>query len=142
MEHDPIRVLVVDDDERLCSAWARLVSWHPDLLLVGVIHCADRLVAEVLERQPDVVLLDLMMPGENPLEAMRQAIAQRPATRVLIYSGYNDEETERHVAQAGARGLVDKLAEPADIIRAIRKIAGGQTFFRYPVPRSIASAGR
>ncbi len=131
MESRQIKVMVVDDDERLCAAWSRLLAAQDDLALVGAFESADEMVAAVAHADPDVVLLDLTMPGADPLASIARVIAARPDTKVLIYSGHNDAQTEQRVARAGARGLVDKLESPQEIIAAIRRVAAGELCFRH-----------
>lgn len=141
MEHEPIRIMVVDDDERLTSAWERLLAKYPDLTLVCTLHRAESLASAISSHNPNVVLLDLVIPGDDTLGSMSRALSERPQTRVLIYSGHNDENTECEVARAGARGLVDKLEEPSEILKALRKIASGQVWFKSLRAQSI-SLGR
>lgn len=132
-----IKVMVVDDEARLCTAWARILRAHADLSLVSTLHSADELESHVEQHQPDVVLLDLSMPGTPPIDAMRRSIERFPGTRFLIYSGHHDRDTAQRVADAGAQGLVDKLESPDVIIAGMRTIAGGGRVFGFQIkPKS------
>jgi DNA-binding NarL/FixJ family response regulator len=128
-----IKVMVVDDEARLCTAWGRILRAHADLALVSTLHSADELESHVAQHQPDVVLLDLSMPGTPPIDAMRRAIERFPATRFLIYSGHHDRDTAQRVADAGAYGLVDKLESPDVIIAGMRTIASGGRVFGFQI---------
>ncbi|HLO39388.1 MAG TPA: response regulator transcription factor [Phycisphaerales bacterium] len=128
-----IKVIVVDDEPRLCTAWSRILRSQPDFSLVASLHAADELESHVQQHQPDVILLDLSMPGLPPLDALRMCISRFPSTRFLIYSGHHDRDTAQRVADAGAHGLVDKLEAPDAIITAMRNIAAGGKAFAFSI---------
>jgi DNA-binding NarL/FixJ family response regulator len=128
-----IKVMVIDDETRLCTAWGRILRAQADLALVSTLHSADELESHVEQYQPDVILLDLSMPGTPPLDAMRRSIDRFPSTRFLIYSGHHDRDTAQRVADAGAHGLVDKLEAPDAILAAMRTIASGGRAFGFQV---------
>jgi two-component system response regulator DesR len=124
----PIRVLFVDDEPRLRTCWGRLIGAQPDMSLVGCLSSADELLTRV-PRDDSIVLLDLSMPGRDPLDAAAELRDARPECRVIVYSGHNDPDTLREVLSAGAWGLVDKLTPPLEILDAIRRVAVGRTVF-------------
>lgn len=93
---------------------------------VGVLDSADALIERVLEARPDVVLLDLTMPGKDPLMAIRELAVAAPWCRVLAFSGYDDDERMMNIAAAGAWGLVSKDADPTRVTKAIRRVAAGE----------------
>ncbi len=128
-----LKVMVVDDEPKLCASWSRILSAQPDMQLSGTLDRADTLESAVETLRPDVLLMDLSMPGVPPLEAMSRAFRLHPSLRVLIYSGYHDRQTAELVAGAGAHGLVDKLDSPDDILSAMRRVAAGERAFRFPV---------
>lgn len=129
MQTDRLRVLVVDDEARLRAAWERLLRLQPDMELVGSLDRADELVAFIEGRETDVVLLDLSMPGQDPLTAIATAARVRPETKVVLFTGHNDPETARRAEVAGAWGMVDKLVEPLEIVDALRRVGGGERLF-------------
>jgi len=111
----------VDDSPDIGKMLALLLRDQSDLEDAGVLYRAEGLVDEVIERRADVVVLDLTMPGPDPVLAIR-ALAQRvPSCRVIAFSGYDDPDTKDEVRCAGAWGLVSKKGQPEDIIRAIRE---------------------
>jgi len=124
--HPRTRVLCVDDSPDLVEMLARLVGGAPDMVSVGKLGSAERMAEEVVLRRADVVVLDLTMPGPAPLAAIGLLAELAPHCRVIAYSGYDDFETREAARVAGACELVSKHGEPADIIRAIRRVASRQ----------------
>jgi len=120
----PIRVLCVDDSLDVTSMLARLMSFEPDVMCVGELSSADRLMAEVGALRPDVVLIDLTMPGRDPLGAIRELKLSGSGCRVLVFSGHDDETTKASAMAAGACGVVSKDQPYENIIGAIRAACG------------------
>lgn len=124
----PIRVLLVDDQALLRSAFRILVDSEPDMTVVG--EAADGAAAlEVLrEREVDVVLMDIRMPGMDGLAATR-AISADPAlaeARVMILTTFEADEYVVRALRAGASGFLGKGAEPEELLSAIRIVAQGE----------------
>jgi DNA-binding NarL/FixJ family response regulator len=118
---EPLRVLLVDDSADLANMLARWMRSQPGLEVVGVLGSAAGLAEEVVSREADVVMLDLVMPGPPPLEAIRGILARAPRCRVLVFSGYDDAETRGQALAAGAHDLVSKNLSPREIVEAIRR---------------------
>lgn len=122
-----IRVLCVDDSRDIATVLRQCIDREPDMECVGTPNSADDLVNQVNERRPDVMLLDVTMPGKNPLAVLRQLGAAeahgRRGVRVIVFSGHNDQEIMDRAAQAGACGFLSKDAEVPLILRAIRETA-------------------
>jgi two-component system, NarL family, invasion response regulator UvrY len=118
-----ISVLCVDDNADLMLVLTMLIASEDDMKSVGSLGSADDLVAAVEKLKPDVVMLDLTMPGRPPLDALRELSATAPETRVIAFSGHDDRQTVGQAIDAGACGLVSKHSNPADIISAIRRAA-------------------
>lgn len=123
MGTDHIRLLIVDDNQRLTSAWERLVGMQADMVLVGVLDGADGLVSAVRGCGADVVLMDLTMDGCDPLEAVAQVTNEFPSVRTLIYSAQSRAEWNERVRRAGAVDFLDKTDDPTMILDAIRRAA-------------------
>lgn len=121
-----IKLLCVDDNAKLRSAWTRLLAREPDLELVGVLPNAEELVRIACDKGVDVVLLDLTMDGKEPLAAVAELARDCPWVKVVIYSGSSTPELIDRAVAAGAWGYVDKLAEPATVIDTIRRVFGGE----------------
>lgn len=122
----PVRVLLVDDSNDLANMLARWIRSQPGLSVVGVLNCATGLADEIVTREADVVMLDLVMPGPAPLDAIWEIRAKAPHCRVLAFSGYDDTETRATALAAGAHDLVSKSTQPQDIVSAIRRAAAAR----------------
>jgi DNA-binding NarL/FixJ family response regulator len=119
-------VVVVDDSADLTALYRGIFDFEPDFECVGTLEDADTLVDLVQERRPDLVLLDLSMPGRSPIEAAQEIAERFPSTRVVFLSGYDDPETVRAVLDAGAWGLVSKHGTPPDVLAALRRVQLGE----------------
>jgi DNA-binding NarL/FixJ family response regulator len=122
----PIRVLVVDDQRVVGEALALAMAVESDLECVGVVTGVEDALALVVEAQPDVVLMDLTMPGVNGIEGTRRVKQARPATAVLVLTGNATPDSLASAAEAGAAGFLQKDASYADILAAVRAPATGQ----------------
>ena len=121
-----IRVLCVDDSVDISELIGRVIRDQPDMELVGALASADNLTEECARVRPQVVLLDLHMPGTPPLEALKELSAAAPAVRVIVFSGLDDGETVDRAVRAGAWGLVPKVAATDAVLDAIRRVAAGE----------------
>jgi two-component system invasion response regulator UvrY len=134
-----IRVMIVDDSRDITSILVQCVDGEVDMMSVGTLRSADELVKQVDERRPDVVLLDMTMPGKDPLAALReltQSSASEQAVRVILFSGSDEHEVHDAATQAGACGFLSKQAEVPVILNAIRAAArwrrGADPFIVWP----------
>ena len=125
----PIRLLLVDDHALFTEGLCELLSFHDDLDVVGTSNSGARALAEVARLGPDVVLMDLQMPGLDGIAATRRITAHHPGTAVLVLTMYDDDASVFAVLRAGARGYVLKGAHQADLIAAIRAVARGEAVF-------------
>lgn len=124
-----ITVLLVDDQVRLLLAWEKLLAAQPDMKLAGTLQTADDLLNVVQKSPPNVVVLDLSMPGLNPLKAIRELADRYPDVRTIVLSAHADHDTVQSAFGAGAWGYVDKLAPPAQVLEIIRRVAAGEVVF-------------
>lgn len=129
MESSRIKVLCIDDSADVARLYARLVDSEPGMQCVGVLDCADHLTTEARRLGPDVVVLDLTMPGRDPLEALRELSAAIPDVRVIVFSGHSDRQTIDSAVMAGAWGFVAKHSDPMDVLACIRRVASGESSF-------------
>ncbi len=126
-----IHVLLVDDHAILREGLRALLSYYDDIEVVGEAQDGAESLVRVRELQPDVVLMDIAMPGMNGLEATRLIREQHPQTRVLILTQHEDPQYVLPLLEAGASGFVTKRALGNDLITALRVVARGETFL-YP----------
>jgi len=121
-----IRVLIADDHVLFREGMRRLLDATPDLEVVGEAANGDETVRLVEDLTPDVVLLDVVMPGLSGIEAARVIKATSPRTRVIILTVYTDDEFLFEAIKAGAMGFLLKDATADDLVRAVRVVHQGE----------------
>jgi DNA-binding NarL/FixJ family response regulator len=123
-----VRVLVADDHPVFRTGLATILGDLEGIEVVGQAADGDEAVAQAAALAPDVVVMDLHMPGRNGIEATRAVLAERPETAVLVLTMLEDDASVVAALRAGARGYVVKGADRDDIARALHAVAGGQAF--------------
>ncbi|CAN5477886.1 response regulator transcription factor [soil metagenome] len=126
---DDISVLIADDNERFRDGLRALVSVAPDLSLAGMATSGDDAVDLAARLQPDVILMDIRMPGQNGIEATRRILQTSPHIGVLMLTMLEEDDSVFAAMRAGARGYLLKGALKAEILRAIRGVASGEAIF-------------
>jgi two-component system, NarL family, invasion response regulator UvrY len=128
VERKPIRVLLVDDHAVVREGYRRLLERDDSLTIVGeaataadALHCDDVL-------RPDVVVLDIALPGISGIEILRRIIARRPDACVLMFSMYQDGIYASRAINAGARGYLSKASAPDLLVEAVRCVAERRTY--------------
>ncbi|MET8050230.1 MULTISPECIES: response regulator transcription factor [unclassified Streptosporangium] len=132
-----IRILLADDESLLRMAFTMVLEIQPDMSVVG--EAADGAQAERLARQlhPDVVLMDIRMPGTDGIEATRRIVRDCPQTRVLILTTFDLDEYAFAGLKAGASGFLLKNSRPDDLLAAIRSIADGDAVVSPRITRRL-----
>jgi DNA-binding NarL/FixJ family response regulator len=120
-----IRVLVADDHAVVRQGLRTFLGLQDDMEVVGEAADGAEAVEAVERLRPDVVLMDMVMPGVDGLEAIRRVLAARPETRVVVLTSYADEEKVVPAVRAGAAGYLLKDVQPSDLAAAIRTVAAG-----------------
>ena len=128
MKRGKIRVLLADDHAVLRAGLRALLSREPDMEVVGEAASGSEALKKVEELQPDVVLMDISMPGMEGLEATAQIKQRAPGTKVLILTMHEDRRYLLPALKAGAAGYVVKRAADAELIGAIRAVQRGEAF--------------
>jgi two-component system, NarL family, response regulator NreC len=123
-----IRVLVVDDHAVVRSGLRRVLDAEPDIETVGEAANAERAVFEVIELRPDVVLMDVVMPGKSGIEAIPAVLQSVPSAKVLVLSMQDDPQYLREAFDAGAAGYVLKEAADTEVVDAVRAVAAGERY--------------
>jgi DNA-binding NarL/FixJ family response regulator len=126
---EPIRVLLVDDHAHFRAGLRALLATTTEVEVCGEAASGEEAVVAVGTQHPDVVLLDLTMPGIGGIAATERIVQASPHARVLVLSMADDDESVFAALRAGARGYVLKGARRAEIIRAIRVVADGEAIF-------------
>lgn len=134
----PVSVLLVDDHAVVREGYRRLLEQDAGIRVIG--EAADgneayRLFRELL---PDVVVLDIALPGISGLETMRRMLAVSPQARVLFFSMYEDAIYPKKALADGARGYVTKASAPDVLVTAVHAIAGGRTYLSEDASRQLA----
>lgn len=125
---DAIRILLVDDHAMFRAGIRALVEAGERMKVVGEAASGDEAVDRVRELKPDVVVMDLAMPGSNGLEATRRITALGLDTSILVLTVHAEEEYLVPVVEAGANGYLTKTSADTDLLEAIRVVARGQVF--------------
>lgn len=121
-----IRVLLADDHPMFRYGLRAVLASDPDTLLVGEAGTGDEAVTAARQLQPDVVLMDMAMPGLNGVEATRQILASHPQVNVVVVTMFDDTTSVLAALRAGARGYLVKGADREEILRAVHAAAAGQ----------------
>ena len=122
----PTRVLVVDDHAVVRGGLRLFLLAFDDLELVGEANSGERALAQCAEVQPDVVLMDLMMPGMGGVEAIRLIRQRHPSVQVIALTSFPEDELVQAALRAGAIGYLLKTISAGDLAQAIRAAAAGQ----------------
>ncbi len=126
---DLIRVLIADDHPHFRDGLRALLVSASDLEVVGEAEDGEEAISLAAELQPDVILMDLNMPGESGIEATRRILRTSPHISILVISMFEDDDSVFAALQAGARGYLLKGALKAEILRSIRAVASGEAIF-------------
>ncbi len=136
---NPIKILCVDDHDFIAGGLAARMASEPDLNYVGRLESAAHLSDAIQRLRPDVVLLDLEMPGPPPLEAMTDALRNHPNVAVIVLSGHVRDASIRGALDGGASGYFSKSDATKLIFDGIRRVAEGGTAFGSDVAERLES---
>jgi DNA-binding NarL/FixJ family response regulator len=135
-----IRVLIVDDHAVVRTGLRRVLEAETDIETVGEAADAERAVFEAIECKPDVVLLDVMMPGTSGIESMPALLQAVPDAKVLVLSMQDDPRYVREAFAAGASGYVLKEAADTEVVAAIRAVGGGERYVNPSLGAKLVAA--
>jgi DNA-binding NarL/FixJ family response regulator len=138
---DPIGVLLVDDHLVVRQGLRAFLEVQDDIVVVGEAGDGDAALALIVELQPDVVLLDLQMPGMSGVEVLQAMRARGAAARVLVVTSFTQPEAVLPAMRAGAAGYVYKDVEPASLAQGIRSVHAGQTLLADDVAAVLVAGG-
>ncbi len=126
---DLLRVLIADDHPFFRDGMRMFLETTTDIVVAGEAATGEEAVTQARTLQPDVILMDIKMPGLSGIEATRQVLETNPRLRVLVVTMFEDDATIFTAMRAGARGYVLKDAEKDDVLRAIRAVGHGEAIF-------------
>ncbi len=129
MSGEALTVLIADDHPLFRKGLRALLGGQPALRLVGEAASGTEAVRLATELRPDVILMDLQMPGGDGLTAIRQIVAARPGSRILVVTMFEDDDSVFAAMRAGARGYVLKDMDDDEIARAILAVGHGEAIF-------------
>ena len=135
-----IRVLIVDDHAVVRAGLRMLIDAEEDMETVGEAGNVRDAVFEARSSKPDLILMDLVMPGESGLEGVPKLLHEHAAVKVLILSMQDDPRYVREAFSAGASGYVLKEAADAEVVQAIREVAGGGRYVHPELGARLVSA--
>ena len=133
----PIKVLIADDHSVVRMGLAALIKFHRGLTLVGEAQDGAEAAKKAAETKPDVVIMDLMMPGTDGIEGTRRVLEASPESKVLILTTFGTSRELTKAVDAGAIGAIMKGADNDELIAAIRDAATGKGTFSEEIRQSI-----
>jgi len=131
-------VLLVDDHSVVRMGFRLLLEGSSDIRVVAEAESGEDAVRRFDESRPDVVVMDISMPGIGGLEAIRRILAREPAARILVLSAHEDAMHARRVLKAGAVGYLTKRSAAEALIQAIRQVNQGKTFLEPEIAQELA----
>jgi two-component system invasion response regulator UvrY len=123
-----IRVLLTDDHEVVRAGYARLLESTPDIDVIADACSGEEACSEYFNRQPDVLVMDLNMPGIGGLEASRRILARDPKACILVFSVHENETMLERALDVGIKGYISKRSASQVMIQAVRQVAAGDVY--------------
>ena len=137
MSSDPIRVLIVDDHAPFRAGLRALLTSVPEMDVAGEAENGNDAILAATRLQPDVILMDIQMPGMNGIEATRLIHQSSPHIGVIVLTMFEDDDSVFAAMRAGARGYLLKGADQAEILRAIHSVRNGEALFGPGIARRL-----
>ena len=129
MTINTIRIIIADDHTLLRDGLRALFASVPDIEVIGEAESGADVISKAEQLQPDVILMDIQMPGINGIQATRQIVSKQPEIGVIVVTMYKDDDSVFAAMRAGARGYILKGADQQEMLRAIRAVASGEALF-------------
>ncbi len=134
---EPIRVLIADDHPFYREGVRTMLSVASEIDIVGEAARGDEAIAQAVALQPDVILMDLKMPGINGIEATRRILHSSPHIGVLVLTMFDADESVFAAMRAGARGYLLKDVDQEEVVRAIKAVSRGEAIFSPAIARRL-----
>ena len=126
---DPIRLLIADDHAFYREGVRTMLLGLPEMEVIGEASGGDEIIASAEALQPDVILMDIKMPGMNGIEATRRILHASPHIQVLVVTMFEDDDSVFAAMRAGARGYLLKDADQDELVRAVKAVSRGEAIF-------------
>jgi two-component system invasion response regulator UvrY len=138
MANGMINVMLVDDHAVVRMGFRLLLEGSSDIKVVGEAESGEEACRRFPELKPDVVVMDISMPGIGGLEAIDRILAREPSARILVLSAHEDAMHARRVLKAGAAGYLTKRSAAEALMQAIRQVQQGKTFLEPEIAQQLA----
>lgn len=135
-----IRVLLADDHAVVRTGFRLLLQSHPGVAVIGEAESGEAACQRYAELGPDVVVMDLAMPGMGGLEALKRIRARNPQARVLALSAHDDPMHARRALREGALGFLSKRSAPEALLEALTTVAAGRSYLDIDIAQKLALA--
>lgn len=132
------KVMLVDDHDLVRTGIKRLLEDHPNIDIVGEAVSGEEALEQVTEYDPDVVLMDINMPGIGGLEATRKLLQRKPQLKIIVVTMHNDDLFPQRFLKAGALGYVTKGAKVEEMLQAIRVVMGNKRYLSPEIAQQLA----
>lgn len=133
-----IQVLLVDDHAVVREGYKRLLERDRNIVVIGEAGGSQDAYRLFTEQQPDVVVMDISLPGMSGIEIMRRMLIRTPEAKVLIFSMHEDEVFASRALQAGARGYITKSSAPEVLVEAVQAVAHGELYIDHGITQKLA----
>lgn len=141
VRQQPKTVVVVDDHDLIRVGICRLLTDVPDITVVGQARSGEEAITLVKDLSPDIVFMDVRMPGIGGLEATRRILARQPETKVIVVSAFNDEIYPATLLKAGAYGYITKNADTEEIKTAVQTVLSGKIYVSPMLAQMLVVSG-
>jgi two-component system invasion response regulator UvrY len=133
-----VRVLLVDDHAVVREGYRRLLERTPEIEVVAEASTGEDAYRVFCELSPDVVVMDINLPGMSGIEAARRMLAREPDARILVFSMHEDALFGSRALQAGARGYVTKASAPEVLVEAVKAVSAGRLYISHDMAQELA----
>jgi DNA-binding NarL/FixJ family response regulator len=134
---EPIHVLIADDHTLFRSGLRALLNLFPDIQVLGEAASGEEAITKAEALQPDIILMDIQMPGVNGIEATRRILHTSPNIGIIVVTMFEDDDSVFSAMRAGAHGYILKEADEEEVLRAIRAVASGEAIFGPAIARRM-----
>ena len=140
MNNDSITVMLVDDHPVVRDGYSKLLANQPDITVVAELDDGESACAQYPEVNPNVVVLDLNMPGIGGLETIRRLMAKHSKVKILVFTMHDSKIMVTRALEAGAVGYLIKSSPAEEMVKAVRQVSSGKVYLDHDLPTDIKQA--